>query len=124
MKKYLKPLLLLIAVLIIVSCGQDNESGFNITLKNTDSYTYTYLDHIEWQEGDEVKWTIKTQAQNYEISEIVKTDSSNMKWEYHYKPKEGYVGKDHVILDIYTKSSDGTYGTFTQRLNFRIKKEN
>ena len=79
MKKNLKPLLLLIAVLIIVSCGQDNESGFNITLKNTDSYTYNYLDHIEWEEGDEVKWTIQVQAQNYEISEVVKTDSTDRK---------------------------------------------
>ena len=122
MKKYLKPLLLLIAVLIIVSCGQDNESGFNITLKNTDSYTYNYLGHIEWEEGDEVKWTIQVQAQNYEISEVVKTDSTNQRWEYHYKPKVGYVGKDHVILDIYTKSSNGSSGTSTHRLNFKVKK--
>jgi hypothetical protein len=123
MKNILKTLLLLVGISVFVSCIKDMEKdGFNVTLQNTDSYTYKYLNHVVWQEWDEEEWNIKVQAQHYEISEIVRADSIDMKWKYCYKPKAGYVGKDYVVLEIYKRMPDGGIHLQTQRINFKVKK--
>ena len=94
--------------------GANNET--NVTLKNTESYSRTFV------LGDEEGASIPIQAQHYEISELVRDESTNMNVEYRYKPTTGFVGTDYVIIEIYynkTGESSSAY-TETERINFTI----
>lgn len=94
--------------------GASNET--NITLKNTKNYSRTFV------LGDEEVASIPVQAQHYEISELVRDESTNMNVEYRYKPTSGFVGNDYVILEIYynkTGENSSAY-TETERINFTI----
>jgi hypothetical protein len=94
--------------------GASNE--INVTLKNTESYSRTFV------LGDEEGASIPVQAQHYEKSEFVRDESTNMNVEYRYKPTIGFVGNDYVILEIYynkTGENSSAY-TETERINFTI----
>jgi len=94
--------------------GASNET--NVTLKNTESYSRTFV------LGDEEGASIPVQAQHYETSELVRNESTNMNVEYRYKPTSGFVGNDYVILEIYynkTGENSSAY-TETERINFTI----
>ena len=94
--------------------GASNE--INVTLKNTESYSRTFV------LGDEEGASIPVQAQHYETSELVRDESTNMNVEYRYKPTSGFVGNDYVILEIYynkTGENSSAY-TETERINFTI----
>ena len=94
--------------------GASNET--NVTLKNTESYSRTFV------LGDEEGASIPVQAQHYETSELVRDESTNMNVEYRYKPTSGFVGNDYVILKIYynkTGENSSEY-TETERINFTI----
>lgn len=67
----------------------------DVTLKNTDSYSHIFI------LGDEEGATIKVQPENYEISELIRDESTNMNVEYHYKPKINFVGKDYVVIEVH-----------------------
>jgi hypothetical protein len=87
--------------------GANNET--NVTLKNTESYSRTFV------LGDEEGASIPTQAQHYEISELVRDESTNMNVEYRYKPTSGFVGKDYVILEIYYNKTGEISSAYTQK---------
>jgi hypothetical protein len=94
--------------------GASNET--NVTLKNTENYSRTFV------LGDEEGASIPVQAQHYETSELVRDESTNMNVEYRYKPTSGFVGNDYVILEIYynkTGEHSSAY-TETERINFTI----
>jgi hypothetical protein len=94
--------------------GASNET--NVTLRNTESYTRTFV--LEDEEGA----SIPVQAEHYETSELVRDESTNMDVEYRYKPTSGFVGNDYVILNIYynkTGENSSAY-TETERINFTI----
>jgi len=94
--------------------GASNET--NVTLKNTESYSRTFV------LGDEEGAAIAVQAQHYEKSELIRDESTNMNVEYRYKPTTDFVGNDYVILEIYynkTGESSSAY-TETERINFTI----
>ncbi len=94
--------------------GASNET--NVTLKNTESYSRTFV------LGDEEGASITIQAQHYEKSELVRDRSTNMSVEYRYKPTIDFVGNDYVILEVYhnkTGESSSAY-TETERINFTI----
>jgi len=109
----------MIGLFFAVGCKKDNDkkgSETNVTLKNTESYSRTFV------LGDEEGATISIQAQNYETSELVRDESTNMNVEYRYKPTSGFVGNDYVSLEIYynkTGESNSAY-TETERINFTI----
>ena len=94
--------------------GASNET--NVTLKNTESYSRTFV------LGDEEGASIPVQAQHYETSELVRDASTNMNVEYRYKPSSGFVGNDYVILEIhYNKTGENSSAyTETERINFTI----
>jgi hypothetical protein len=94
--------------------GASNET--NVTLKNTESYSRTFV------LGDEEGASIAVQAQHYETSELVRDASTNFNVVYRYKPTTDFVGNDYVILHIYynkTGESSSAY-TETERINFTI----
>ena len=94
--------------------GASNET--NVTLKNTESYTRTFV------LGDEEGASIPVQAQHYETSELVRDASTNMNVEYRYKPTSGFVGNDYVILNIYYNKTGENSSAYTEieRINFTI----
>lgn len=94
--------------------GANNET--TLTLKNTESYSRTFV------LGDEEGASIPVQAQHYEKSELVRDESTNMNVEYRYKPTADFVGNDYVILEIYyNKTGDNSSAyTETERINFTI----
>ncbi|MDR2010628.1 MAG: hypothetical protein LBQ22_09120 [Bacteroidales bacterium] len=94
--------------------GASNET--NVTLKNTESYSRTFV------LGDEEGASITVQTQHYEESELVRDESTNMNVEYRYKPTTGFVGNDYVILEVYynkTGENSSAY-TETEKINFTI----
>ena len=95
-------------------CNVQEES--NVTLKNTESYSRTFV------LGDEEGAAIMYQAQHYEKSELVRDESTNMNAVYLYKPTSGFVGNDYVILNIhYNKTGENSSAyTETERINFTI----
>jgi len=88
----------------------------NVTLKNTESYSRTFV------LGDEEGASIPVQAQHYETSELVRDESTNMNVEYRYKPTSGFVGNDYVILEIYYNKTGEPSSAYseTERINFSI----
>ena len=128
MKKILKTLFVLMSIPLIVSCTYTKEEdGIQIyldeTLKNTETYIYEFDNYVEWTEGDGEKWDIKVQPKHYEINEIVRTKNTDTKFEYHYKPKAGYTGKDYVILTIDKKiPSEISMQSYTVKINFKVNK--
>jgi hypothetical protein len=75
----------------------DLTNEINVTLKNTESYSHTFV------LGDEEGASIKVQAQHHENSELVRDESTNMNVEYRYKPITDFVGNDYVVLEVYIK---------------------
>ncbi len=81
--------------------GPNSEKEINVFLKHTEDYEYqTGIG------GDEEGAIIKKQAQNHEISEIIRNRSTNWEAVYKYKPKANFVGFDYVEIETH-KGSDG-----------------
>lgn len=90
-------------------------SEINETIKNTDIYSYIFL------VGDEEGASIRVQATQYEISEIIRDESTGMNAEYRYKPIADFVGTDYVIIEIYqNKTGEGVSDIKTVKINFTI----
>ena len=111
----------LICGVMFTSCSDkeefQGEREFNVTLKNTESYIKTFV------VGDEEGASIKVQAKNYEDSELIRDESTNMNVEYHYKPITDFVGTDYVVIEVYyNKTGVGAADIETVRINFTITK--
>ena len=88
----------------------------NVTLKNTESYSRTFVS------GDEEGASIIVQAEHFEKSELVRDESTNMNVEYRYKPTTDFVGNDYVVLEVYYNKTGENSSAYTERvrINFTI----
>ena len=101
MKTTAKFFLLIISAIVIWSCDSEtipNDNNSNeISLKSSEEYRYDF--NIT---GDEEGVTIKIEATHYEISEIIRDQTTNWSVVYHYKPEQGFTGKDSVTIETCT----------------------
>jgi hypothetical protein len=93
-------------ICLFISCENKTEPEINnvdvdVTIKNSEVYEYN-----TGISGDEEGVSIKTQAKNFEISDIVRNASTRFEAVYRYKPKAGFIGADYIELEIIT-GSDG-----------------
>jgi hypothetical protein len=92
-------------VLAIASCKKDDfpvdNDTIQVTIKNSDTYTFS-----TGIGGDEDGAKIIRQANNFEISELRRNQSTNWIVFYDYKPKSSFVGKDYVEIETH-EGSDG-----------------
>lgn len=91
-----------IVLLLIFGC---NTTDSNITKKVehviiSSSETYTYRTGIS---GDEEGAQIIRQPNHYEISDIIRNETTNFEVVYRYKPATGFTGTDRVELKLSTK---------------------
>lgn len=97
-------LFLILPTLALVSCIKCIEpipnERLQVTLKNTDSYTYST--EIS---GDEEGALIKSQATRFEVSELRRDSTTHFNVIYFYKPKQGFVGIDSVEIEKYQGSN-------------------
>ncbi|MCP4604129.1 MAG: hypothetical protein GY847_27010 [Proteobacteria bacterium] len=97
-------ILLLATVVVLISCDDDqseDQISVDAQIKNTGIYEYR-----TGISGDEEGATITKQAQNYEISELVRDASTQFEIVYRYKPKEKFVGFEEVNIRT-EQGSDG-----------------
>ena len=92
--------------------GLTNE--INVTLKNTESYSQTFV------LGDEEGASIKVQAQHYEKSELVRDESTDMNVQYRYKPATDFVGNDYVVLEVYYNKTGEYSSAYTEIVKFNF----
>ena len=120
MKRISKTLLLLFIISIIVGCQKEEKVDDEIDVKLTNTETYSRI----IVSGDEEGAVIKTQAKNYEKSEIIRNETTNMNVVYKYKPIADFVGKDYVIIEIhYNKTGVAEdVDTKTLKINFTVSK--
>ncbi|KAA3657693.1 MAG: hypothetical protein DWQ10_12770 [Calditrichaeota bacterium] len=91
-------------VCLFIACESSTEPEIydvHATIKTSETYEY----HTGIS-GDEDGASIKTQAKNFEISDIVRNAGTKYEAVYRYKPKAGFVGTDYVELELKT-GSDG-----------------
>ena len=109
----------LICGVMFTSCSDKKEvtNEINVTLKNTENYSKTFV------LGDEEGAAIKVQAEHFEKSELIRDKNTNMNVEYHFKPITDFVGKDYVVIEVfYNKTGIGPTEIETVRINFSITK--
>ena len=71
--------------------------------------------------GDEEGATVKTQAQHFQKSELIKDSSTNWSVVYRYKPLSNYTGMDFVEIETCTGGeSTGCSNVEIVRINFTI----
>ncbi|UII26169.1 hypothetical protein LVD15_23160 [Fulvivirga maritima] len=113
------PFALIILSLIFISCGDDDADlqtrVIDVDLTMNEVYVFN-----SGNSGDEEGGEIINQASHFSISEIDR--DSAMQIIYRYQPEAGYVGIDHVQIQLAT-GSDGS-GPSTQfeyvTFNFNI----
>lgn len=120
MKTVLKLSLLLIFVSFLWNCDKKEIANsivdINVTIKNIENYDLDLM-----ISGDEEGATIKTQAQNFEMSELVRDESTNWSVVYKYKPFANYTGTDYVEIETCT-GGEGVGCSIIEivRINFTI----
>ena len=85
-----------------------------VSLKNTDVFQYPTVG------GDEEGAWIVAQATHYGISEIRRNAETHWVATYFYQPAAGFVGSDHVEIEIRTGSDGASPPTLTKRVAFRF----
>lgn len=103
--KIIAKIFLLTILVGAISCDNgetENSIEVSTTIANTE--TYEYRTGIS---GDEEGAKITEQAQNYEISELVRDASTQFEVVYRYKPKAGFVGVEQVKIRT-EQGSDGS----------------
>ena len=97
--------LLAFFVVLMTSCKKDefpiDKDTIQVTIKKSDTYTYS-----TGISGDEDGAKIIRQAENFEISELRRNQTTNWIVFYDYKPKSNFTGKDYVEIETY-EGSDG-----------------
>ena len=92
---------LLTIVVHVQGCrGSNPIETINVSLKNTEVYQYPTVG------GDEDGARISIQAKHYRTSEIRRNAETNWVGVYVYQPAVGFVGSDHVDIEVLT-GSDG-----------------
>ena len=100
--------------LLAGSCEKKDIGIVDISLVNTQTYTYD-LNLC----GDEEGASIITQAEHYELSEIVRDSTTQFCVMFKYKPITGFIGSDYVKVEI-NSGSDGASAGNTDYLEFNI----
>ena len=93
-------------LVLAVSCDSTTDSSFEeglITVSIENSRTYRYRTGIS---GDEEGASIIQQAENSEISEIVRNAETDWEAVYIYRAKPSFSGTDYVEIELST-GSDG-----------------
>ena len=92
----MKRLWLILFLSFVFSCEDKDEYDKAIQVEMKNSEIYKYKTGIN---GDEEGARITKQAEHFEISEIIRNDTT--KWEavYRYKPQGNYVGNDYVEIN-------------------------
>ena len=90
MEKWIKFTLLFFVILIFLSCKEEEPDNVTdemyVTITNSETYEYDFM-----ISGDEEGAIIKTQAQHFLISEIVRDATTNWSVVYHYKPQDDFL---------------------------------
>jgi len=110
---------LLLCFFIIQCNGTSVSQDDNQAVLLNNSETYEFRTGIG---GDEEGASIKLQAQNYEISEIIRNAETNWEAVYRYKPKAGFTGTDYVELELSTGSDGASPPTKIEviKINFQV----
>jgi hypothetical protein len=107
--------LLLPIVVHVQGCGDSNPvETINVSLKNTELYQYSTVS------GDEDGATISLQARHYSISEIRRNAETHWVAVYVYQPVAGFVGSDHVAIEVLTGSDGASPPTNIKKVAFHF----
>ena len=110
---------LIFLVLAMTSCEKEEYSikkdTIQVTIKNTDTYSYS-----TGKGGEEEGAQIKRQANNFEISEIRRDQSTNFVAVYYYKPKPNFTGKDYIEIETYQGSDGASPSTYINTVKILI----
>ena len=120
MKKMLKLSFLAICILSLTNCNKEETenlvSEMEVTINNFDDFELDLM-----ISGDEEGATIKTQAQHFQKSELIRDSSTNWNVVYSYKPLSNYTGMDFVEIETCTGGeSIGCTNLEIVRINFVI----
>jgi hypothetical protein len=120
MKKMLKLSFLAICILSLTNCNKEETenlvSEIEVTINNSDDYELDLM-----ISGDEEGATIKTQAQHFQKSELIRDSSTNWNLVYRYKSLSNYTGMDFVEIETCTGGeSTGCSNLEIVRINFAI----
>lgn len=84
-----------------------------VSLSNIETFEYPTVS------GDEEGARIATEPRHAELSEIRRGPETNWVATYVYRPEPGYIGSDHVQLEIFT-GSDGASPPDVQRISIQF----
>ena len=120
MKKILKLSFIAICILSLTNCNKEETenlvSEIDVTINNSDDYEIDLM-----ISGDEEGATIKTQAQHFQKSELIRDSSTNWSVVYQYEPLPNYTGMDFVEIETCTGGeSSGCSNVEIVRINFTI----
>jgi len=120
MKKILKLSFIAICILSLTNCNKEETenlvSEIDVTINNSDDYEIDLM-----ISGDEEGATIKTQAQHFQKSELIRDSSTNWSVVYQYEPLPNYTGMDFVEIETCTGGeSTGCSNFDIVRINFNI----
>tara|TARA_B110000879_G_scaffold93697_1_gene128243 strand:- start:9740 stop:10108 length:369 start_codon:yes stop_codon:yes gene_type:complete len=120
MKKILKLSFIAICLLSLTNCNKEEienvVSKVDVTINNFDDYELDLM-----FSGDEEGATIKTQAQHFQKSELIRDSSTNWSVVYKYEPLPNYAGMDFVEIETCTGGeSTGCSNVEIVRINFNI----
>ena len=120
MKKALIVSFLAICILSLTNCNKEETenivSEIEVTINNSDDYEIDLM-----ISGDEEGATIKTQAQHFQKSELIRDSSTNWSVVYRYKPVSNFTGMDFVEIETCTGGeSTGCSNVEIVRINFTI----
>lgn len=120
MQKILKLSFITICILSLTNCNKEETenlvSEIEVTINNSDDYELDLM-----ISGDEEGATIKTQAQHFQKSELIRESSTNWSIVYRYTPLSNYTGIDFVEIETCTGGkSTGCSNVDIVRINFTI----
>lgn len=120
MQKILKLSFITICILSLTNCNKEETenlvSEIEVTINNSDDYELDLM-----ISGDEEGATIKTQAQYFQKSELIRDSSTNWSIVYRYTPLSNYTGIDFVEIETCTGGkSTGCSNVDIVRINFTI----
>jgi hypothetical protein len=114
-----KLIILMFLFLVITCCKKDDfpidKETIQVTIKNSDTYYYS-----TGIGGDEDGAKIIKQANNYEISELRRNQTTNWVVFYDYKPKSNFTGKDYVEIETYEGSNGASPPTTIKTVKILI----
>jgi hypothetical protein len=124
MKKILKLSFIAICILSLTNCNKEEiENAVNeiyVNINNSDDYERDLV-----ISGDEEGATIKTQAQYFQNSELIRDSSTNWSVVYKYEPLPNYTGMDFVEIETCTGGeSNGCSNVEIVRIHFTITNNN